>query len=162
MGIVQRGLGNIDEAEKLYQQAYQLSPNNPEPLINLAVLEADYRNEYQDAFAYLDRYLAEGGTNTDLEKQWRSEFEKSEKDFLEEQRRREMRERFKRRQEAARKKAEEARAAEEAQRLAEEQAAQEADGQSVDDIEEPAGTEGDSEESGTDTVGNEGEESGVE
>ena len=126
MGIVQRGLGNIDEAEKMYQQAYQLSPNNPEPLINLAVLEADYRNEYQKAFAYLDRYLAEGGENTALEKQWRSEFEQSEKDFIEEQKRREMRERFKRRQDAARKKAEEAKKAEEeAQRLAEEQAVQE-------------------------------------
>ena len=96
MGIVYRGLGEIDQAEKMYQDSYQYNPSNPEPLLNLAVLEADYRNDYEKAYTLLDRYLEEGGTEDDLVDQWRSEFEKSEKDFLAEKKRQEMRELFKR------------------------------------------------------------------
>jgi tetratricopeptide (TPR) repeat protein len=108
MGIVHRGLGEIDQAEKMYQDSYQYNPSNPEPLLNLAVLEADYRNDYQKAYTLLDRYLNEGGTEGDLVDQWRTEFQKSEKDFIAEKKRQEMRDLFKRRrEEAAKKRAEE-------------------------------------------------------
>ncbi len=108
MGIVHRGLGEIDQAEKMYQDSYQYNPSNPEPLLNLAVLEADYRNDYQKAYTLLDRYLNEGGTEGDLVEQWRTEFQKSEKDFIAEKKRQEMRDLFKRRrEEAAKKRAEE-------------------------------------------------------
>ncbi len=130
MGIAQRGLGNIEEAERLYKEAYQLNPSNPEPLLNLAVLEADYKegNNYAKAYNLLDRYLDEGGTKSEIVQQWRSEIEASEAVYLEQKKKEELRALFKRRREdAARKRAEE-----EAKRVAEEEAEKEAQ-QNVED-----------------------------
>ena len=115
-GVAKRGLGEIDEAERLYKESYQLNPSNPEPLLNLAVLEADYRNEYTKAFELLDRYVDEGGQDTVVVDTWRAEFKESEAAYLKEKKQQELRELFRRRREEAAKK----RAEEEAQRAAEE------------------------------------------
>ena len=118
MGIAQRGQGNIDEAERYYKEAYQMNPSNPEPLMNMAVVEADYRQEYTKALDLLDKYLADGGTNVDLVDQWRNEFKESESAYLKEKKQQELRAIFRRRrEEAAKKRAEE----EAAQQAAQEQ-----------------------------------------
>ena len=118
MGISQRGQGNIEEAERYYKEAYQVNPSNPEPLLNMAVLEADYRQEYTKALELLDRYLADGGTDVDLADQWRNEFKESEAAYLKEKKQQELRAIFRRRrEEAAKKRAEE----EAAQQAAQEQ-----------------------------------------
>ena len=83
-GVAKRGLGEIDEAERLYKESYQLNPSNPEPLLNLAVLEADYRNEYAKAFELLDRYVDEGGEESAVVDTWRAEFKESEAAYLKE------------------------------------------------------------------------------
>ena len=98
-GVAKRGLGEIDEAERLYKESYQLNPSNPEPLLNLAVLEADYRNEYTKAFELLDRYVNEGGQNTDVVDAWRAEFQESEAAYLKEKKQQELRDLFRRRRE---------------------------------------------------------------
>ena len=103
-GIAKRGLGEIDEAERLYKESYQLNPSNPEPLLNLAVLEADYRNEYTKAFELLDRYVDEGGQNTVVVDAWRAEFQESEAAYLKEKKQQELRDLFRRRREEAAKK----------------------------------------------------------
>lgn len=115
-GVAKRGLGEIEEAERLYKEAYQLNPSNPEPLLNLAVLEADYRNEYTKAFELLDRYQNEGGQDIAVVDTWRSEFKESEAAYLKEKKQQELRDLFRRRREEAAKK----RAEEEAKRAAEE------------------------------------------
>jgi tetratricopeptide (TPR) repeat protein len=132
-GVAKRGLGEIDEAERLYKEAYQLNPSNPEPLLNLAVLEADYRNEYTKAFDLLDRYESEGGEKTDTVAEWRSDFKESEEAYLKEKKQQELRELFRRRREEAAKK----RAEEEAKRAAEEAESATDDTESVegDDVE---------------------------
>ena len=114
MGISQRGQGNIEEAERYYKEAYQVNPSNPEPLLNMAVLEADYRQEYTKALELLDRYLADGGTDVDLADQWRSEFKESEAAYLKEKKQQELRAIFRRRREEAAKKRAEEEAAEQA------------------------------------------------
>ena len=91
-GVAKRGLGEIDEAERLYKESYQLNPSNPEPLLNLAVLEADYRNEYTKAFELLDRYVDEGGQDTAVVDTWRAEFKESEAAYLKEKKQQELRE----------------------------------------------------------------------
>ena len=121
-GVAKRGLGEIEEAERLYKEAYQLNPSNPEPLLNLAVLEADYRNEYTKAFELLDRYQDEGGADLAIVDTWRSEFKESEAAYLKEKKQQELRDLFRRRREEAAKK----RAEEEARRAAEEAEAAEA------------------------------------
>ena len=54
MGIAKRGLGDIDSSEQMYRKALDASPENLEPLLNIAVLESDYRNQYANAYALLD------------------------------------------------------------------------------------------------------------
>ena len=158
-GVAKRGLGEIDEAERLYKESYQLNPSNPEPLLNLAVLEADYRNEYTKAFELLDRYIAEGGQNTDVVDSWRAEFQESEAAYLKEKKQQELRDLFRRRrEEAAKKRAEEEakRAAEEAQEPAEgvddavEDGVEESDEPEVetDSADEVDGADGDASETG--------------
>ena len=114
MGIAKRGLGKIDEAEKLYREALVFEPDNLEPLLNLAILEADYRNKYDEAFVLLDEYISSGGEKKELVNKWTAEFEKSKKAYEREQRKREF---FLKRQQAreeAERKAEEERKRQEA------------------------------------------------
>ncbi len=162
MGIAQRGLGNIEEAERLYKEAYQLNPSNPEPLLNMAVLEADYKegNNYAKAYDLLDRYLDEGGTKEAIVKEWRSEIEASEAAYLEQKKKEELRALFKRRrEEAARKRAEEEakRAAEEAAQEDNAEAAEEAEGADEQtDGEDEDSSEGSTEDTGDNASDGEG------
>ena len=140
-GVAKRGMGEIDEAERLYKESYQLNPSNPEPLLNLAVLEADYRNEYTKAFELLDRYVDEGGQDTVVVDTWRAEFKESEAAYLKEKKQQELRELFRRRREEAAKK----RAEEEAKRAAEEAEQAEESTESVGEgVEEDSGSSEDS------------------
>lgn len=149
MGIAKRGLGEIDEAEKLYRQALIFEPNNPEPLLNLAILEADYRNKYEEAYALLNDYVNQGGVNKELVDQWRTEFEKSESAYLKEQKRQEF---FERRR-MAREESERENALEEERQAALEAEAEAETGETGDDgSENSEGVEDDtSEEAGDDS-----------
>lgn len=147
-GVAKRGLGEIEEAERLYKEAYQLNPSNPEPLLNLAVLEADYRNEYTKAFELLDRYQNEGGQDIAVVDTWRSEFKESEAAYLKEKKQQELRDLFRRRREEAAKK----RAEEEAKR-----AAEEAEAVEVGEAVEEEGTQDEAETNEETTSGDTGE-----
>ena len=147
-GVAKRGLGEIEEAERLYKEAYQLNPSNPEPLLNLAVLEADYRNEYTKAFELLDRYQNEGGQDIAVVDTWRSEFKESEAAYLKEKKQQELRDLFRRRREEAAKK----RAEEEAKRAAEEaEAAEVGEAVEEDGTQDEAGANEDEETTSDDT-----------
>ncbi|MCK6506611.1 tetratricopeptide repeat protein [Myxococcota bacterium] len=117
LGICYRGLGRLEEAQALYQQALELDPRNADPYLNMAVLQGDYMRAYDAALASIDRYVAAGGQNRALADTWRAELTdakgKYEKE-LERKRKREERE--------AKRKAEEAGAAEYQRILAERQA----------------------------------------
>ena len=73
LGICYRGLGRLEEAQALYQQALDLDPRNPDPYLNLAVLQGDYMRAYDAALASIDRYVAAGGQNRTLADTWRAE-----------------------------------------------------------------------------------------
>jgi tetratricopeptide (TPR) repeat protein len=117
LGICYRGLGRLEEAQALYQQALDANPRNADPYLNMAVLQGDYMRAYDAALASIDRYVAAGGQDRTLADTWRAELidakAKYEKE-LERKRKRDERE--------AKRKAEEAGAAEYQRILAERQA----------------------------------------
>ena len=76
LGIAYRGLGRFEDARAAYQKALDLDPNNPDPHLNLALLNADFLQAWDKAFASLDRYEAMGGRDTALVAAWRADFEK--------------------------------------------------------------------------------------
>lgn len=95
LGIAYRGLGRFEEAQSLYQQALDLDPGNPDPYLNLAVLQGDHMRAYDAALASIDRYLAAGGARTALAEQWRTELAASKDKYereLDRKRKREERE----------------------------------------------------------------------
>jgi tetratricopeptide (TPR) repeat protein len=106
-GISKRGLGDIEASEEYYRKALEVDSTNLDPLLNLAVLESDYRNQYENAYALLDEYLEKGGTNTEQVDIWRKEFKKSEEAFIQEEKKRDALERMRKLQEEREKRIEE-------------------------------------------------------
>lgn len=126
MGIVQRRKGNIEESIGFYKKALQASPNDVEPLLNLAVIEGDFKNQYVAAIDYVDQYIARGGKDVQQANAWKEAFVKSQADYEEQQRKQEARERMRKareerdrrqKEEAERKAQEEAQQAEEANKM---------------------------------------------
>ncbi len=77
LGICYRGLGRFEESLAAYRKALELDGNNPDPYLNIAVLQGDYMRSYDTALASIDRYLAAGGKNSALAAQWRTELQEA-------------------------------------------------------------------------------------
>lgn len=75
LGVCYRGQGRFEESLAAYRKALELDGNNPDPYLNIAVLQGDYMRSYDASLASIDRYLAAGGKNSALASQWRTELQ---------------------------------------------------------------------------------------
>ncbi len=126
LGIGYRGTGRLEEAQKSYEKALELKPNDPAPYLNLAVLLGDYLKDYDQALGMLETYQRQGGQQAETVDAWRADFAKQKKRLEVEAKRRKRREDAERRrneaaaaqrridEEKARKEAEAAKEAEQA------------------------------------------------
>jgi len=110
LGVAYRGVGDFARSRTAYERALQLSPADPEPWLNLGILQGDYLKEYDDAVKSFERYVSSGGAQAELAAGYITAVEK-EKERAEKRRRREAR-----RQEAERERAERQRLVDQAER----------------------------------------------
>ena len=66
LGIAYRGVGNYTGAKAAYEKALKLDPGNPDPWMNLGILQGDYLKEYEDSVSSFERYIATGGAQVEL------------------------------------------------------------------------------------------------
>lgn len=63
LGIAYRGVGQLDDARKAYEQALVLDPADPTAHFNLGILLGDYEKDYDGAIAAFQRYVDAGGAD---------------------------------------------------------------------------------------------------
>ncbi len=124
LGIAYRGVARFDDAQKAYETALQLEPENPEPYLNLGILYGDYTKDYVAAVQAYTTYQEKGGIQAEAAAEYIAATEKEQKRIE--------------RLEARKKRMEEQRAKRaEQKRILEEQAAKDAE-QAAKDAEEAA------------------------
>lgn len=128
LGIGLRGQGKYEDALAQYDKALDLDPELVDVHLNRALVYGLNLQEFDKAYAALDRYSDLGGTETELAEQWRGEFEKTQKKLERDAARKKKREEQRKRREEEKRLLEEERKAEEAAaaKAAEEAAAKEA------------------------------------
>lgn len=65
LGIAYRGMGRLDEAKQAYATASEIDPSDPDPWFNLGILLGDSFKEYEASVAAFEKYLANGGSDTE-------------------------------------------------------------------------------------------------
>ena len=113
LGIAYRGLARHDEAERSYQKALDLEPENLSPYLNLALLYGEHMQLFDKAIETIQRYRDLGGSQLELAGEWEADILKKQKEVA-------------RQKEIARKREERRKKREEQQRLLEEEKAREA------------------------------------
>lgn len=61
LGIAYRGVDQFDKAQAEYDLAMELEPESAAPHFNVGILEGDYRKNYAEGIAALEKYIAMGG-----------------------------------------------------------------------------------------------------
>jgi tetratricopeptide (TPR) repeat protein len=76
LGLAYRGVGRLQDAERLYRQALAQLPSDPSPLMNLAILYGDYQKDYDRAVTTLREYVTARGPDAARAEEYIEEFEK--------------------------------------------------------------------------------------
>lgn len=118
LGNAYRGLGRLEDAQRVWRRALELNPKDPLPHFNLGVLLGDDLKSYDDGVKEIEAYLAGGGAEATLattyiesfkkEKTRAEQRRKQEEDRLRRQKEREQREKEAAAQKEAEKEAEKA------------------------------------------------------
>lgn len=66
LGTAYRGLGRLEDAQRTWEKALSLRPDDPLPLFNLGILLGDDLKRYDDAVARLTAYVEAGGEEAEL------------------------------------------------------------------------------------------------
>lgn len=66
LGTAYRGAGRTDDARNAWEQALELSPSDPSPQFNLAILYGDDLKDYGAAVSRFQTYIDEGGEQSEL------------------------------------------------------------------------------------------------
>lgn len=95
LGIAYRGLGRFDDARAEYEKTLNLDRANPDPYLNLAVLQGDHLKQYDAALASIQKYRDSGGRDLARADAWQKDIEAQKQKYelqLERERRKKERE----------------------------------------------------------------------